>query len=118
MRKAPKLVLTGFLAALLLSGTLLTGCTKRPNPEQLTQLDQACAAADKAEQTVTERQAELQRLQSELAQKQRTLEEVRGEKAAVESRLNGVRSDLQQTQAELNRVKTQMPPPPPPTVKK
>lgn len=117
MRKAPKLVATGFLAVLFLSGSLLTGCTKRPTPEQLTQLEQACAAADKAEQTVTERQAELQRLQAELAQKQRTLEEVRREKASVESRLNGVRSDLQQTQAELTRLQSQVPPPPPPTGK-
>jgi len=115
MGKAPRLVGTSFLAIALLAGTVLTGCTKRPSPEQLTQLEEACAAADKAEQTVRDRQAELQRLQGELTQKQQTLQQVNREKASKESRLNTLRSDLQQTQAEMNRIKaargTMMPPP-------
>ncbi len=118
MGKAPKLVGTGFLAVLLLSATFLTGCTKRPSPEQLTQLEQACAAADAAEQTVTEKQAELERLQSELASKQRTLQEVNREKASVESRLNQLRGEVAQTTAEMDRIKRERgtpPPPPPPT---
>ncbi len=115
MGKAPKLAGTGFLAVLLLAGIVLTGCTKRPNPEQLTQLEQACAAADKAEQTVQEREAELQRLQSELAQKQRTLQEVQREKASKESRLNALRGDLQQTQAEMDRIRRDRGAPPPPS---
>ena len=117
MGKAPKLAGTGFLAVLLLAGVVLTGCTQRPNPEQLTQLDTACAAADKAEQTVREKEAELQRLQNELAQKQRTLQEVRREKASAESRLNALRGDLQQTQAEMDRIKRERgtPPPAPPS---
>jgi septal ring factor EnvC (AmiA/AmiB activator) len=118
MGKAPKLAGTGFLALLLLAGVGLTGCTKHPAPEQMTQLEEACAAADKAEQTVSEREAELQRLQSELAQKQRTLQEVRRERATVESRLNALRSDLQQTQAEMARIRRErggmMTPPPKP----
>lgn len=115
MGKAPKLAGTGFLAVLLFAGVALTGCTKRPDPEQMTQLEQACAAADQAEQTVREREAELQRLQTELTQKQRTLEEARRERAAIESRLNALRSDLQQTQAEMERIRrersTMVPPP-------
>jgi len=116
MGKAPKLAGTGFLVVLLLVGVALTGCTKRPNPEQLTQLEEACAAADAAEQTVVEKEAELQRLQAELAQKQRTLQEVQREKAAAESRLNALRGDLQQTQAEMDRIiRERGTPPPPPT---
>ena len=118
MGKAPKLVGTGFLAVLLLSGTFLTGCTKRPDPQQLSQLEEACAAADRAEQTVREREAELERLRNELAQNQRTLQDVNREKASVESRLNALRGEMQQTQAEMNRIKqerTVPPPPPPPT---
>jgi len=114
MGKAPKLVGTGFLAVLLLSGTFLTGCTKRPDPQQLSQLEEACAAADRAEQTVREREAELERLRNELAQNQRTLEEVNREKASVESRLNALRGDMQQTKAEMDRIKQQRVPPPPP----
>jgi septal ring factor EnvC (AmiA/AmiB activator) len=117
MGKAQKLVGTGFLAVLLLSGSLLTGCTKRPSPEQLTQLQEACAAADKAEQTVTEKEAELAQVQAELAQKQRTLQEVNREKASVESRLNQLRSEVQQTRAEMDRIERErvVPPPPPGT---
>jgi peptidoglycan hydrolase CwlO-like protein len=116
MGKAPKLAGTGFLAVLLLAGVVLTGCTQRPDPDQLTQLEEACAAADKAEQTVTEKEAELQRLQNELTQKQRTLQEVQREKASAESRLNALRGDLQQTQAEIDRViRERGTPPPPPT---
>lgn len=117
MGKAPKLVGTGFLAVLLLSVTFLTGCTKRPDPEQLSQLEEACAAADKAEQTVQEREAELDRLRNELTQKQRALEEVNREKASVESRLNSLRGEMQQTKAEMDRIKSERgttPPPPPP----
>jgi len=118
MGKAQKLVGTGFLAVLLLSGTFLTGCTKRPNPEQLSQLEEACAAADRAEQTVREREAELERLRNELSQKQRTLEEVNREKASIESRLNALRGEMEQTKAEMDRIKRDRgttPPPPPPT---
>jgi septal ring factor EnvC (AmiA/AmiB activator) len=118
MGKAQKLVGTGFLAVLLLSVTFLTGCTKRPNPEQLTQLEEACAAADRAEQTVREKEAELERLRNELAQKQRTLDEVNREKASIESRLNALRGEVQQTKAEMDRIKSERgtpPPPPPPT---
>ncbi len=116
MGKAPKLVGTGFLAVLLLSGVFLSGCTKRPNPEQLSQLEQACAAADRAEQTVREKEAELERLRSEVTQKQRTLEEVNREKASIESRLNALRSDVQQTKAEMDRIKSERGVPPPPPV--
>ncbi len=116
MGKAPKLVGTGFLAVLLLSGTLLTGCTKRPNPEQLSQLEEACAAAEKAEQTVREREAELERLRSELTQKERALQDVNREKASVESRLNALRGEMQQTQAEMDRIKQERVVPPPPPV--
>ncbi len=115
MGKAPKLVGTGFLTVLLLSGTFLTGCTKRPDPDQLSQLEEACAAADRAEQTVREREAELERLRNELAQNQRTLQDVNREKASVESRLNALRGEMQQTQAEMDRVKQARVPPPPPT---
>ncbi len=105
MGKAPRLVGTGFLAVLFLSGSLLTGCTQRATPEQMTQLEEACAAADRAEQMVHEKEAEIERLQNELAQKQRTLQEVNREKASVESRLNNLRSELSQTQAEMERIK-------------
>jgi septal ring factor EnvC (AmiA/AmiB activator) len=105
MGKVPRLYGAGFLAVLFLSGSMLTGCTQRPNPEQLSQLAEACAAADKAEQTVRDRQAELERLQAELAQKQRTLQDVNREKASIESRLNGLRTELQQTQAEMDRIR-------------
>ena len=101
--------------ALANAGVTLSGCTQRPTVEQMTQLEEACAAADAAEQTVAEKEAELERLRNELAQKQRTLEEVRREKASAESRLNALRSDLQQTQAEMERIQRErgmmMPPP-------
>ena len=114
MGKAPKLAGTGFLAVLLVSAAFLTGCTKKASPEQLTQLEEACAAADKAEQTVTEKEAELERLRTELAQKQRTLQEVNREKASVESRLNALRTEVEQTRAEMERIQRERETPPPP----
>jgi peptidoglycan hydrolase CwlO-like protein len=115
MGKAPKLAGTGFLAIVILSGSILSGCTARPDEDQMTQLEEACAAADRAEQTVREREGELQRLQGELAQKQQTLREINSEKASRETQLNNLRSELQQVQAEMERIRRErgamMPPP-------
>ena len=80
------------LACGLLVGAL-SGCTPKPNQQQLQQLDRACAAADEAERSLESAQRHLGQAERTLAQKRRTLEE-------RQNYLGEVRSNLEKGTAQ------------------
>ena len=80
-------VLVVVLAFSMLALPLLTGCTKHPSPEELSQLDEARMAAEAAEKKLEEKQNEKAQLEAELAQKKADLEALKEKRAAVESKV-------------------------------
>ena len=65
----------------------LSSCTKRPSQEELTALDEACAAARAAEQK---------------------LEELKSERSSLESELEGKKSELRDMEEQRDAIKAQL----------
>lgn len=87
MRKLSKAVSFFLIALFVMSLFSLTGCTKRPNAEQLQALEEQKNAALSAENTVEEKRREKSRLESELNQKKRELQDTKNELEEVKKRL-------------------------------
>jgi hypothetical protein len=85
MRKAIRGVLVLTAVALLFSA--MTGCSRHPNEEQLSALEQTEQAALSAERQLESLQAEKADLEKQLAEKKQQLEECENEKDLVASRL-------------------------------
>lgn len=89
MRKAIRGVLVLTAVALLFS--VMTGCSKHPNEEQLSALEETNQAALSAERQLETLQAEKANLEQQLAEKKQQLEECETEKRLVSQRLAGER---------------------------
>jgi septal ring factor EnvC (AmiA/AmiB activator) len=71
----------------------MVSCTKRPDEEQLTKLEETRAAIESAQQKLKELREEAQQLESQLQQKQQELK-------GVEEERDDIKSKLQQKQSE------------------
>ena len=80
------LVKTVVLVALV-GSLFLTGCTKRPSKEELSALDEACAAAKAAEQRLEELRSERMALEGELETKKGELRELEEQRDAIRAKL-------------------------------
>ena len=85
MRKAIRSVLILVAVALLFS--VIAGCSKHPNEEQLSALEETNQAALAAETQLEALQAEKADLESQLAEKKQQLEDCEAEKDLVSRRL-------------------------------
>jgi septal ring factor EnvC (AmiA/AmiB activator) len=65
----------------------ISGCTKRPSQEELTALDEACAAARAAEQKLEELKSERSMLESELEGKKSELRDLEEQRDAIKAQL-------------------------------
>jgi septal ring factor EnvC (AmiA/AmiB activator) len=65
----------------------LSGCTKRPSKEELTALDEACAAARAAEQKLDDLKRERSSLESELEGKKSELRDLEEQRDAIKAQL-------------------------------
>jgi len=80
--------LTAKLSVLaVLSVVLMSGCTRRPNAEELAILEQQIAAADAAEQRVADLEKEKARLQAELDRQQGILSDHEAEFEEIKRRM-------------------------------
>ena len=62
----------GLIALTIVGGFCLSaGCTPKPSAEQLTQLEQACEAADQAEASAIEKRNEKSGIQQQVTRKKR-----------------------------------------------
>lgn len=77
------------VVAAFLGGALVftSGCSWKPSDEDKAKLENAKAAAESAEQKLSDLQQQNRTLEQDLAQKQRTAEQCEKDKAAVEQRL-------------------------------
>ena len=75
-------LLAGFVASLA-----VTGCTKRPNEEQLLLLEETRQAALAAEQKAQQCDSEKSSVSDQLSQKKRELQKAKDEMEAVKQRL-------------------------------
>jgi molecular chaperone GrpE (heat shock protein) len=85
MRKAIRGVLVLTAVALLFS--VMTGCSKHPNEEQLSALEETNQAALSAERQLESLQAEKANVEKQLAEKKQQLDECEAEKELVSRRL-------------------------------
>jgi septal ring factor EnvC (AmiA/AmiB activator) len=67
---------------------LASGCAKRPSKEELTRLEEACKAADSAEQTLADKKQELSKLKSELSSRKSELRRLEAKRDAVKANLS------------------------------
>ena len=84
---SPKKVSTGLLVAGFVASFAFSGCTKRPNAEQLQLLEETKQAALSAEQKAQQCESNKASVADELEQAKRALQKAQDEKAAVQSRL-------------------------------
>ena len=82
--------LAGFLVAGALLATLATGCTSRPNAEELKQLEDLKAEVSSLERQISAKQSEVAALQKAIADKQAQLAQCEKEKTLVQERLKGM----------------------------
>jgi septal ring factor EnvC (AmiA/AmiB activator) len=64
----------------------LTGCTKKPNKEELTKVDEAKTAAESAEKKLSELRQERMQLESTLQQKQTDVHQSEAERDDVKKK--------------------------------
>jgi septal ring factor EnvC (AmiA/AmiB activator) len=64
----------------------LTGCTKKPNKEELTKVDEAKSAAESAEKKLSELRQERQQLETTLQQKQADVRQGESERDDVKKK--------------------------------
>ncbi len=65
----------------------MTGCTKKPNDEELTRLEEARSAAESAERKLAELRQERMGLESQLSQKQAELGEHEAERDDLKEKM-------------------------------
>ena len=85
MRTAIRMVLV--LTAIALLFTVMTGCSKHPNEEQLSALEETNQAALAAESQLQTLQAEKANLEKQLAETKQQLDDCEAEKDLVSRRL-------------------------------
>jgi len=90
MRKALRVTVVLATIAMLLMVFVLSGCTRKPNEEQLQQLDELKAEVQELESSVEDCQDEQAELESELAAKKQTLEDAKEEQEMVSKRLSAM----------------------------
>lgn len=88
MHKFWKSTGTCLIMSWLAVSLLVTGCTRRPNAEQLQALEEQRRATTAAENRVSELESEKARLQRELEQKKAKLNEANQVKEHVQRRLS------------------------------
>jgi hypothetical protein len=71
-----------------LSGFMLTGCTQRPDEEQLQRLEEARGAAESAERTKHDKIEERRLLEQEVEQKEGTLERHEEERDDIQEKMD------------------------------
>lgn len=76
---------TLLLAVITLIGA--AGCTKKPSPEELGQLDESRKAAESAEKKLSELRAQRSELETTLNQKKQELQKLEEERDAVKAKL-------------------------------
>lgn len=65
----------------------MTGCTKKPNEDELVKLEEARAAAESAERKLSELRQERQSLESQLSQKEAELREHEAERDELKEKM-------------------------------
>ncbi|MCU0608606.1 MAG: hypothetical protein MUF22_02410 [Chitinispirillaceae bacterium] len=76
------------LAAVLVAGAGLTGCTKKPNSQELTKLEDARNAAESAEAKLAELRQERIKLEQELQSRQSELQAKEKERDELDQKVN------------------------------
>ena len=87
MLKIKKLLSIGLVAIFSLSLLTATGCSRHPNEEQISAMEEARSACLAAEQKLNEVQRERGNLESQLQAKKAELDKTQKEKAHVEQGL-------------------------------
>jgi hypothetical protein len=85
--KAFHLVKLFVIAAFLAAGAMGAGCTKKPNKDELSKLDEAKSAAEGAEKKLYELKQERQRLEGDLQQKQADLKKNEEERDNIKQKV-------------------------------
>lgn len=75
------------VASSMIASVGLTGCTKRPNEEELAKLEEARSAAESAERKLAELKKERMDLESQLAEKQSELQLHEEEKQDLQEKM-------------------------------
>jgi septal ring factor EnvC (AmiA/AmiB activator) len=75
-----------FVIGSFLAMASLTGCTKKPNKEELTKVDEAKTAAESAEKKLSELRQERAQLETTLQQKQTDLRQSESERDDVKKK--------------------------------
>lgn len=78
------------LAALILSGMFLTGCSSKPSEDEMKQLESLKAEVASLEQKVSDLESQKAALQKAIAEKDAQLQKCADDKAAVQKRLQGM----------------------------
>jgi peptidoglycan hydrolase CwlO-like protein len=85
----PKKIISFFLVGLFtLSLLIATGCSRHPNTEQISKMEEARSACLAAEQKLNDKVQENQNLQRQLDGKKAELDELKSEKDQMKQRLN------------------------------
>lgn len=69
-------------------GVGMTGCTKKPNEEELTKLEEARSAAESAERKLAELRQERMSLEAQLSQKESELKEHEAERDDLKQKMD------------------------------
>jgi len=75
------------VGALLVGGTFMTGCTKKPSTEDVSKLDDARTAAEDAEKKLGELRQERMKLEQDLQDQQTELQKNEQEKSDLENQV-------------------------------
>ena len=78
------------LAALVLSGMFLTGCSSKPSEDEMKQLESLKAEVASLEQKVSDLESQKAALQKAIAEKDAQLQKCADDKAAVQKNLQGM----------------------------
>jgi outer membrane murein-binding lipoprotein Lpp len=78
------------LAALVLSGMFLTGCSSKPSDDEMKQLESLKAEVASLEQKVTDLESQKAALQKAIAEKDAQLQKCADDKAEVQKHLQGM----------------------------
>jgi len=78
------------LAALVLSGMFLTGCSSKPGEDEMKQLESLKAEVTSLEKKVSDLESEKAALQKAIADKDAQLKRCADDKAEVQKRLQGM----------------------------
>lgn len=76
------------LASVALSSLMLSGCTKHPDQDQLSQLEEARGAAVSAEQTLAAKKQERMQLEQQVSAKEAELSDRQAERDDVQAKMD------------------------------